>query len=393
MNLTQPAQRVVRELNHSWHINWQVRLALLEGETSIRAAEDSPNLRFFGDVESYLSARQITHAADLLLTYCQAILAEIVRKDPSQASVVCTAPLPKDPIKCVSQLENFASGTSGPALKGLRDFIKARWSRELEVIVKLRHILVHCDGWDPRRLVNDVVTNSKFPWCPIPPTDLPPSPPPFSWSETDFLLLDSRHAHWATRHIQHHIYLMDQNLSHRFSLPCTRYVQRSSGRSFHTNSITLPDPPGTPLPHKRNFTPSGQTASETPDLPNYDETMNPLEKQCTEAWHIGKNELDKWIRDYCGQTRVAIRRVNCGLAGTIQGHTCKGHDVALEYFLSPDDSDSKGEWLCIRFRQKDFQPFLTVWSSHSQMCDFNTLSLNEGLKEFLMKCIDKALAQ
>lgn len=390
MNLTQPAQRVVRQLNHSWHINWQVRLGLLEGESSTRPPEESPNLRFFSEVESYLSARQITHAADSFLTYCQAILAEIVRKDPSQASVVCAASLPKDPTKCVSQLEDFAPGTSGPALKGLRDFVKALWSRELEVIVKLRHILVHCDGWDPRRHVHDVVTNSKFSWCPIPPPDLPPGPPPFTWSENDFLLLDSRHAHWATRHIQHHIYLMDQNLSRRFSLPCTRYVQRASGRSFHTSSRVLPPPPGMPLPHKRKFS---QVASETPAIPNYDDTMNPLEKQCAEAWRQGKDDLDKWIRNYCGQSRIAIRSVNCGLAGTIQSHTCNGHDIALEYLMTPDDSDSKGEWLCIRFRQKDFQPFLTVWSSHSQMRDFESLALNQELQAFLMECIDKALAQ
>ena len=78
----------------------------------------------------------------------------------------------------------------------------------------------------------------------------------------------------------------------------------------------------------------------------------------------------------------------------MRDHTLAGHDMRLDYGLAKPDSDgSRREYLGVRLRQKDFEPFVTIWSTNSQMSDFDAIELGEGLKEFLRACIDQALTK
>ncbi len=68
--------------------------------------------------------------------------------------------------------------------------------------------------------------------------------------------------------------------------------------------------------------------------------------------------------------------------------------MRLDYGMVKSDSDgSRQEDLGIRLRQRNFEPFVTIWSTNSQMQDFELRELSEQIKEFLRGCIDRALTK
>lgn len=78
----------------------------------------------------------------------------------------------------------------------------------------------------------------------------------------------------------------------------------------------------------------------------------------------------------------------------MRSHTLSGHDMRLDYGMVKSDSDgSRQEDLGIRLRQRNFEPFVTIWSTNSQMQDFELRELSEQIKEFLRGCIDRALTK
>jgi hypothetical protein len=105
-----------------------------------------------------------------------------------------------------------------------------------------------------------------------------------------------------------------------------------------------------------------------------------------------RSEIDQFVRDYCAELGVEIRGLNPSLAGSILCHTIQGHDHHLGYSLATPGEDRKLIELGIRLRQRNFEPFITVWSDKTQMLDFDVCALTEGVKEEIRKGVDRVVS-
>ena len=76
------AHLALQELHNVDWLNGVIRGCIWD--ESLGPPETHPNIRLFGEVERYLSCRQIAHAGDTFNTYCQNILAAILEAGPSQ---------------------------------------------------------------------------------------------------------------------------------------------------------------------------------------------------------------------------------------------------------------------------------------------------------------------
>jgi len=100
------------------------------------------------------------------------------------------------------------------------------------------------------------------------------------------------------------------------------------------------------------------------------------------------------LLDYIKEAGVSIRGMWGGCGGTTLPHTIRGHDIAIEYDLADDQRPSNDpERVGIRIRERDFEPYVTIWSRKTLMRDFVASELNEEVKSYLRDVIDKVITQ
>jgi len=360
-------------------------------------SDHHPNWRIFTSMEWYLTGQQVAHAGDALNTYCQLILAEILQADPSVLQLVGKRLLRNKHETREDLIErlNDCRCSDGAVRAAIRDDIGAQWSPESDLIIELRNKIVHQGGLDTagdvRREVEKLKVNGGIF---IYPTDLPRGVIPVSIDPDGRLQIDAATGFWASRHVENHIHLMDQNLTYRFKLPTHRWRPKREGFSMHSDSKGFPAPPGTPLPTQSPvFTPL-PPAPELQPLPPYDPMPDEKEAACAQTWMRLHTEIHEFVTSYCKEAGVHIYSQNTGRCGRMRDHTLAGHDMRLDYGLAKPDSDgSRKEELGVRLRQKNFDPFVTIWSTNSQMRDFDANDLTEPIKEFLRDSIDQAHAR
>ena len=384
--LTPHAILSMERLSDSWFINWIVRGSI--HDPSMGGSDHHLNWRFFGAMERYLSVQQVCHAADALNSYCDSVLAEILQVAPSEWDNVKTILKRKDIADAINCLQSHRQ--SG-AREALRDRIQCFWSPESDVICVLRNKLVHQGGNDPKREVDGMITSKNGQWCPVSPVDLPAGVIPIAYDGDD-LVIDAQTGFWACRHVQNHIHLMDQNLSHRYRLATARYRPRSLKYSSRSNHHSLPSPPGTPLPTSKPPM-VVRCAPPTPQInPDYFMITDQKEVSCAQARLKTRNDLDGFVRKYCDEAGVEITGVNGGMPGSVHAHTIRGHDLSLEYQLQPRGAlEGKKERVQVRIRERELEPFLTIFSNSTQMRDFYLPKAHDDAIEYLKTCIDRAL--
>ena len=380
------AIHALERLSESWFINWMVRGSI--HDPSMGGTEHHPNWRFFGAMESYLSVQQVCHAADTLNSYCESILGDILHANPTEWGSV-KAYLKRPDV--TSAVERLRAHRQSGVREALRDGIGSFWSPESDVICVLRNKLVHQRGHDPQREVENEIKQKNGQWCIVYPVDLPENVIPIAYNG-DTLVVDAKTGHWACRHVQNHIHLMDQNLCARFALIRERYRPKSlkfSGVSRHQG---FPLPPGTPLPSLRPA-PNAESTPLTPSIsPDYTMITSEKEIACAQARMRMREQFDALVRKYCENAGITIVGISGGMPGSVLSHTIRGHDLSLIYELRPtDNSHDKKEDIEIRIREIDFEPLITIFGISSQMRDFKTSSLTDEAIEYLKACIDNAL--
>ncbi len=100
-------------------------------------------------------------------------------------------------------------------------------------------------------------------------------------------------------------------------------------------------------------------------------------------------ELIQFTLDYAEEDNLQPNAAGGELAGDILQHTIGGHDLSwgLEFVkMGNTESTTRAEF---RLRERDFEPFLTVWGTKTQMRDFSKDQL-EAAKEYIKDCIHKA---
>ena len=102
-------------------------------------------------MEWYLTCRQISHAADILNTYCQSVLADIIEVDENVWDVVRPM-LPKKSRErdaAVDLLRKQDARDMKSIRELFRDELKVFWNPQIDLIVTLRNKIVHQDGFVP----------------------------------------------------------------------------------------------------------------------------------------------------------------------------------------------------------------------------------------------------
>jgi hypothetical protein len=119
---------------------------------------------------------------------------------------------------------------------------------------------------------------------------------------------------------------------------------------------------------------------------------DPKEVDCAQTWHRVRIQIDQFVRDYCYELGVEISELNGCLAGSPLSHTIRGHDHHLGYRLAMPGEDRRPIDLGVRLRQRNFEPFITIWSDKTQMVDFDECALSEAVKETIRKGVDRVIS-
>jgi hypothetical protein len=274
-----------------------------------------------------------------------------------------------------------------------RDELKVLWNPQIDLIVTLRNKIVHQSGLDPEGEVAVEMARCEKGKTLIPPVEFLSDEIPIGIDENRRLVINARAGLWATSHTSNNIHLMDQNISFRFKVPTRRWVPK--GRSFSFGSQARGNfLPGIPLPVDGPEIPESQPAPDLPPFHPYDyEAMaDPREVECAQTWQRVRVEIDQFVQDYCDELGVEIREPKRCLAGSPLSHTIRGHDHHLGYRLAMPGADRTPIDLGIRLRQRNFDPFITVWSDKTQMVDFDECALSEAVKEEIRKGIDRVVS-
>ncbi len=372
-----PAHNALKELHDVDWLNGVIRGCIWD--ESLGPPESHPNIRLFGEVERYLSHRQIAHAGDTFNTYCQNILAEILEADPSQWATVADLFGKRSREEIIAALRR-QKGRDDNVRKALRERLGIFWCNELEIVCTLRNKIVHQAGIDHARDVEKTVADYLPGKHPLPPPELEPAFP-VQWAEDGALLLDAKAAHWATRYVGYHVHLMDQNICHRFGVPRERRPMPSSSFKFRGGGPYRALFPGMPLP-KPAPTPKPRPTPPLPPLPPIPPMPDAKEIACAQKWYALRDELDTTVRAICDESGVEMDGVFGQLAGNPSPTTIACHDMHLGYDLRPAGaSEEKQNRLGIRIRQRGFLPFVTVWSDKTMMRDFDEVDDLSKIRE------------
>jgi hypothetical protein len=382
------ASSALNALHASEFLNFIIRGSICD--PALGGSTQHPNAAFFGDVEWYLTCRQIAYAGDILNTYCQSVLADILDCDAQTWPKVESYLRAKTREKAVDSLR-VQREPDGSVRQALREGLPTPWCGELEIIAELRNRIVHQAGTDPEGKLPKVI--SEFPpgKSLIPPAALDPADFPVAWDANGRLLLDARTGYWATQHVIHNIHLLDREFRHRFQLSCNGGPIRKIGFTVGANSHALRFLPGTPLPVKPKPPLRPAVSALLPPPHEYTDMSNQDEIECSAAWSRVRSEIHTFIAEQCSCFGVEICGLETTLSGSVLPHTIAGHDQHLGLDLRPLGGKSKSVYVGIRFRQAKFKPFVTVWGTHAQMCDFSC-ELNDQLRDYLRECVCHTLS-
>jgi hypothetical protein len=346
-------------------------------------------------MEWYLTCRQISHAADVLNAYCQSVLADIIDADDDVWDVVRLM-LPKKSRErdtAVALLRKQDARDMKSIRELFRDELNVFWNPQIDLIVMLRNKIVHQGGFDPEGDVTAEIARCAESKTLIPPVEFINDEIPIGIDDACRLVIDARAGLWATSHTSNNIHMMDQNIFSRFTIPTRRWVPRRKSFSFGSrppgNFL-----PGIPLPINSTEIPESRP---TPDLTpfhhyDYEAMADPKEVDCAQTWHRVRIQIDQFVRDYCYELGVEISELNGCLAGSPLSHTIRGHDHHLGYRLAMPGEDRRPIDLGVRLRQRNFEPFITIWSDKTQMVDFDECALSEAVKETIRKGVDRVIS-
>ena len=386
-----PAIDALNALHAVGFLNSVIRGAICD--PTLGNVESHPNAVFFGDVEWYLTCREVAHAGDTFNTYCQKILAEILTEDPT------TWPLVKKQLRGKTREEAIENlriqrEIDGNVRTALRDNLNALWCGEVEIIAELRNRIVHQAGMDPEGKICKVILSFPPGKQFISPATLDPADFPVAVNEGGKLKIDARTGYWATQHVIHHIDALDQTLCHRYGLSrCKKPIKKASFQVSEKSFAFrfFPDKP-LPVQHTENLPPT--KIFHLSPFPVYEPMPNSEEITCTATWRKAREDIHNFVQKACHESEVEICGIDQSLAGLMSTHSIAGHDHHLGFTLHPKGStEGARKFLGIRFRQESLQPFLTIWGTHTQMRDFRPCELNVEVKNYLHACINHTISR
>jgi hypothetical protein len=280
------AQRALQLLNESWMVNWSIH-------SDAARTDGGANDKYNESRAYYLGSQQVCHAANALGTYCQEMLAEILKKHDS-----IWDEFPKGKTTRDKMIERLAShkGNDKFVREYFRDKIRSFWSPESDVIVILRHKFAHQNGYDPKREVESEINSRAGKWCEIYPVELNPNIIPVRYLDEDRIDADAELGNWACVHTRNHIHLMDQNVCHTFDLPRQRWRPRPLSRQI-TSPVSKPTP-RTSVPSQSTqhlAAKLSQTSGKATAMSSEPSNVSQEEVACARAWLTLQKEIPPFI--------------------------------------------------------------------------------------------------
>ena len=352
-----------------------------------------PNAPLFEEAEWYLTCREVSHAGDTFNTYCQNILADILEADAAAWNLFPANFFKENQLVTISKLKHQRENDSC-VREALRKYLETSWSNEIEIIAVLRNKIVHQAGFDPKREVAKKIAKYPPGQQTLPPYELDPNDFPVDISPEGKLMIDAKTGFWASQHALHLIDMMDQNLCSRFKLKRSLKAIRKQSFKGICGGAPRMLAPGAVLPQPLTYKIPVISQRFIPlDLIPYETMSNPKEQACAQTWQKVISEIHQFVYTTCEEVGVVTKSVSHSLAGSIHTHTLAGHDHNLSYQLQAAESlvDSSIE-LSIRLRQKDFDPYITIWSSKTQMKDYHPCELSDDVKAHLIKSIQQTIS-
>jgi len=388
------AQRALEDLHEAYFINWFIRSDASRVDASCPPGHS--NQAYNAKMESYLGRLQVCHAADVLNSYCQSILGEILKRDAGVYAAVVKF-FPREKPEELPERLFMHRASDNRARQVLRDELHAYWSPESDVVVTLRNKFVHQIGYDPDREVDAVIRSKGNQWCIIPPTDIPEGVIPVRYSEDHWLEANLELGTWAGAHVRAHIDFMDQNLCTRFDLPRNLWRSHSVKRQYGSMSPSI-----RPSIQQTESTPQtsdlGKESENIALKPQMSHSSPPAmstppsqkEIECAQFMRETLSSFAQIGVEYSKKINAHVVATGSGMAGVVLNHTIRGHDLEWVMELKPSMSDDgKPEFVCFRVRESDFEPFMTIWGTSSMMKDFFKSDIPEKAKQYLEECIDK----
>ncbi|MCX6960735.1 MAG: hypothetical protein NTW91_10760, partial [Verrucomicrobia bacterium] len=296
-------------------------------------------------MESYLGRLQVCHSADVLNSYCQSILGEILKQDAGSHEVVKKF-FPREKSTELSERLFLHRASDHGARRALRDGMQTYWSPESDVIVILRNKFVHQNGYDPERAVEAEIRSKGDQWSIIPPPDIQSGVIPIRYSEDHWLESNIELGTWACAHVRAHIDFMDQDLCTRFDLPRNLWRPRSVKRQY-----------GSMSPSIRPSIQETESPPQTSDLGNESEnialkpevshssppamTTQPSQKEieCAQFMRETLSSFAQIGMEYSKKINAYLVCAGSGMAGVVLNHTIRGHDLEWVMELKPSMGD------------------------------------------------------
>lgn len=388
---TPAAIHAIEELISAGFINSILRGRILDPAPA--GAEHHPNWQLFESVEWYLTCREITHAADILNAYCQALLAEAFEHSPDLWDRVQeNKRFPRKWTReaAIEKLQ-IQRASDGVIRAILGEDLSTFWNPEMDLIAKIRNKIVHQGGFDHEREIESAIADCQGSATILAPIEHVDGKIPIEVDSSGKLKIDARAGKWATDHVLHNIYMMDQNWMGHFNIPGKRYVMKKRSFSMRGGSTSSFLPPGTPLPSSAPTPASPEPLPELPPFPEYTEMISQEEIECARTWENVRNETFEFILEYTAEIGAKVCKVRPAIPGRFPSTTVTDHEHHIGIEVAADLSDDHAMSMGIRFRQNNSQPFLTIWSDKTMMKDFEPCELTEEVKEHLRDCIEGAM--
>lgn len=383
---TSAAIYALDQLSHVGFINAMIRWRVFDPPPA--GASQHPNWRFFQTAEWYLTCREIAHAADILNAYCQSLLAEALEHSPDLWGKV-EKRFKKDCSREQAIEELRGQRSSDGRIRGIwgKD-LGTFWNAEMDLIARVRNKIVHQGGIDSKGEILRAIEKCRNGRTILPPVTQMNEEIPISVGEDGKLQIDARAGKWATDHVLHNIYMMDQNCMARFNIPGQRHVIQSSRFSWQGGARGAQFLPGQPLPT------NGPEIEDVefpalPSFPNYEDMSDPKEIACAQTWKRAMKEIHEFVEAYCDEIGANVVSFTPGMPGNIRSDTIRHHEHHLGYRVARETGEGRGGYLGIRLRQRDMAPYLTIWSDETVMQDFASCEIDESVKGAIREGIDR----
>lgn len=387
---TPAAIRALEELRAAAFINQVLRGRMVDpvpGSDSYH-----PNWLLFRQTEWYLTCREVTHAADVLNTYSQSILSEALENTPELWIKVRERFKKGNNREEVIKRLRVQRAPDGAVRQILGQDLGTFWNAEMDLIATLRNKIVHQGGFDPEGDIPNAIEACRQGRTVLPPIEHLSVEIPIGVDSTGKLQIDARTANWASDHVKHNIWMMDQNWRGHFQIPGTRYIPKKVSFSASGSNGIRMFARGVPLPTNGPTPDTPPSKISIPEIPNCPDMTTSQDIECAKAWKRTREEVHEFVEHYCEEVGAHIKEVRPAIPGNFPSTTVLEHEHHLGYRVSSGDPEHRGEWIGIRLRQRVKIPFVTVWSDQTLMRDFETCDLTEELTEHLRDCIADAVS-